>query len=206
MEHVRLRMGLQNKCIEISITITSGLAAAVAGAAIAVVAKSTGPAAFPDFMTMRLPLVLVLGLYGLLQSLLLTNYIYHTFILACINSTYLSVRRKAIASLAPELVSVVERASKQRQELHGWKEVRSWIFELLHKFQPCVLYASAASAWLVETLVLILPSPQLLPLWLAILIMLFLWCSLLVLLWLHINAGNLAVDFAISSFRQTSSK
>ena len=91
MREALLRVELQNKCVEMSIHITSGLAAAIAAAFIAALTRPTVQSAFPNITAMCLPIVLTFGFYGFIQSMIMTNYIYQTFHLFCIALTFAPV-------------------------------------------------------------------------------------------------------------------
>jgi hypothetical protein len=75
MNLMQVRVESQRKCIEMSLQITTGLAGAIAAAAITKNGFTIADLSQPKVLV---PIVLVFGLYGLIQTLILMNYIYHT--------------------------------------------------------------------------------------------------------------------------------
>ena len=207
MRQGQLRAELQSKCVEMSIHVTTGLAAAIAAAWIAVLVRSSVPPAYFDFTKIRLPIVLASGFYGFIQSLILTNYIYQTFHLLCVNWTFEHVKVSHLAAPVLGTIIVSDMAlmqSKETTHLGNWR--RRFLSKLLTWFQPLVLYLSVAIAWLVASCGLLLSPYTIFTLCWTIVIVAVLWCSFLFLLCLHIKADGLAKDSMrdfLKNLRQT---
>jgi len=124
------RIALQNRCVDLSITVTLALA----GSIFALIFKepNTTPTHIP-FVT-----VLILFFYVFIQLLLLANYIYHTIAIKCFDYTYGQI--------------AWDSSSKGIQE-ELLKPDTNWLFNkiasLVERFQLAVLYVSIAMGLLV---------------------------------------------------------
>ena len=207
-----LRVELQNKCVEMSIHITSGLAAAIAAAIIAVLTRPTEQSAFPKITitAMWLPIVLTFGFYGIIQSMIMTNYIYQTFHLFCICLTFDPVteprKHHLYATSAPDAAHTQSKKTTHLGNRLPWYSACDFILSkfqplalfILSKFQPLALYLSILIAWIVVSVVLLLQSLTILPLcwtiplrW-TIVIVAVLWVWFVVLILLHLNSWRTA--------------
>lgn len=196
------RVGLQNKCVEMSIQITSGLAVVVVGATIASIAKNSGSYEFPDLEKIRLPIIIIFGLYGLIQSLLLTNYIYHAVTVQGSSYIYGNVIRQSFKRV---LAIDVRSKDKGRIKTRGLGFVKM-LKPLVEMLQPLVVYSSAALGWLVVSCVLLFMRPAILPSYCAFAIVIILWFCFYLLFWLHKHAHDFAKELLDDSLDSDSSQ
>lgn len=176
MRQAQKRAEFQNKGIEMSIHVTSGIAAATAAAWIAMLVN---PSAYPDISAIRVIIFCASVFYGFIQSLILTNYIYQTYILHCINMLLSSLDSSS------SLTDNVNIPPEQVKESNLVKRLRGWCRSVIDVFQPVVIYVSVITGWLVASVDLILTPQPILPLCWAIVVVAFLWCLLLVLAVFH---------------------
>ncbi|MFZ1072984.1 MAG: hypothetical protein WAO21_06055 [Verrucomicrobiia bacterium] len=197
MSLMQSRLQIQSKCIELSLHVTTGLAGAIAAVAIA---KSGFDFADLHHSNILAPVVLVFGLYGLIETLILSNYIYHAYALRG-NSLYhtrimLSMRRTFGYDRIDEL-------SKEITGLKGgWRKVFKLSRGFLSIFQPLVFYISVAIGWLAVTWSL----PQVWQSCWSYLIVVLIWVSLFVLAFLHWLAAlnpNFANFLVHKNFEET---
>ena len=198
LSQAQLRAEFQNKSVEMSIHVTTGFAAAAAAAWIAVHVNPTGLSAPTDFTALRMPIVLVSGFYALIQSLILSNYIYQTFHLhsinwVCVNCFYQPLPASGAIIVSDEL---------KETNIGNWRrwfrrKLIRFCSNLLITFQPLILYFSMFVALLVISLDLVWPPQPILPLCWAIVIVAILLLWLLVLFGLHLACRALATEAAM---------
>ena len=172
----QFRVGLQNKCIEMSLHITMGLAGAVAAAAIAWITRTNSSSSDP--VTIRCLMFIVFYLYGLIQLLILTNYIYQTYMLQGFGYIYNDVTVRSFR----KVLSFSGRDELPNAGQVEGKQARRDPNRFVGKLQPLILYVSTVLGGLLA-LVSILMSILLWPLscWaIVISIVIFLFWSLLV--------------------------
>jgi hypothetical protein len=116
------RIALQNKCVELSVIVTSGLAAAVVGAVLKDVSTSLEKLGV-------MSIVIVLGLYVFIQLSLLTNYVYQTLNVQAFHFAYEGIIRESASKFIP-------REAPLRGNMALWGSLAS-------NFQPIILYFSA---------------------------------------------------------------
>jgi hypothetical protein len=127
------RIALQGKCVEMSIQVTLGLAAAVAAATVALLHTEQKPSAPVDLLSIgEHPIVIVFLLYVFIQLMLLTNYIYHVVCLWAHDAIY---GRKVTEPSVRKFITLEEESTHQ-----------SWIMRkrlsLVTILQPAVVYFS----------------------------------------------------------------
>jgi hypothetical protein len=170
MSQLELRAGFQNKCVEMSLHITTGLVGAAAVAVIAAFANDKF-----DFAKLRLPIALVFSLYGIIQLLILSNYIYQTFMMQGASHVYRGV---TVRSFGKVLSFGVEDKLPKDEQAEGEQAKRALIRFIgkVKKLQPAIIYVSAALGGLLALASCLLPPP--LPCWaivISIVVFLF-WC------------------------------
>jgi hypothetical protein len=176
MSLMQSRLQIQSKCIELSLHVTTGLAGAIAAAAIAKGGFDFAELRFPIVLV---PIVLVFGLYGLIQTLILINYIYHTYALRGNYLYHAQITHSIFRTFGSDTIV------KLSKDIDGLKYGRQFVFKqsrrLLSIFQPLVFYVSVAIGWSAVTWSL----TQLLQTWWPYLIVVLLWLSLFLLAFLH---------------------
>jgi hypothetical protein len=171
LDLVRLRMTFQNKCVEMSIQVTAGLAAAIAGAIIASISNTSGNEEIANIQKKE-PILIFLPflLYGITQSLLLANYIYHSYcfhihdcIARIMQGTVIRQAAPVDFTLENKGGNVVRQAAAFRTPklLAEWWRDRSLVDVVFGRliiapFQSIVLHASVAMGlfldwWFVPT-------------------------------------------------------
>ena len=111
---------MQPKCVEMSITITAALAAA----SFAIISRTATPI---------IPFVVVLGAYSVIQSLILANYIYHTFMLSLISSGLWGLSRHIHEPIANTIADALDPTPDSSQQFDA---------TLTNCFQPLIVYGS----------------------------------------------------------------
>jgi hypothetical protein len=178
MSQAQFRVVLQNKCVEMSLHVTTGLAGAVAVAVIAAFANDKF-----DFAKL-IPVVLVFSFYGLIQLLILTNYIYQTFMMQGFSHVYNDVTLRSFRKVR----SFSRRDELPKDEQAEDKQVRPafcrFLFKRVKRLQPFIIYMSALLGGLLATASLLL-HPQPWDIVISIVVVLFWWCLVLVIYRLH---------------------
>jgi hypothetical protein len=129
------RIKFQNKCAEMSIQVTSGLAVAFASVMLVVIHNDGKQTSLPLSISGLIkgvgvePVAIVSYFYVLIQLLLLTNYLYHTVCLLCFDYIYhaefVRSARKFDLPIAP--LTCITKGG-------GWL--------VMNLFQPLILYVS----------------------------------------------------------------
>jgi hypothetical protein len=169
-----LRSGMQHKCVEMSLQITTGLAAAVVAL---MLSKSA------DLSTVNPPtkvcLVIVVDLYTFLQLLLLANYLFHTFI---VTISWLGPHE-----LSRRLDEAIGHKLLQKQKCPTPFEKTS--AAILNCFQPLIIYFSGFIGFLacLGFALWLLPPIWSWPCWFFVIIAMVLLCVLIILGLFHIN-------------------
>ena len=189
-DEIHLRIGLQNKCVELSIHITTALAAAVVGIVVAASKEVEVSSA----------LMWLLAFYGLVQSLTFTNYIYHTFFILRLHA-YLRDRMRPLLNERAGLPLGDYEQGSLPQDVRAFK---SWTGRLLFHLQPFPIVGSIGLAWLVlSVMIASRPVPSTLSPWQAWGIVTLLWSELWGLWRLHREAHEQALTPAIGEQRKT---
>lgn len=167
-----------------SIQITSGLAVVV-GATIASIAKNTGSFELRDLEKIRLPIIIIFGLYVLIQFLLLTNYIYHTVTVHGGSFVY-----KKVIGRSFERIFEIDGLTNDKKPI---KTSDQW---LVNKLQPLVIYFSTAAGLVLVSYVLFTQPPilSLCCLRCVVAIVVILWGFLFVLIYLHKRAPAIGIE------------
>jgi len=184
-EEIHLRIGLQNKCVEMSVNITSALAVAIVGA---ILAKQVGVSLFSN----KIAIIAVFGFYGLIQSLILTNYIYQTYF--CLRLCgYIRDRKQKSQKATNHLAPGGMEGISLPQDKNALKYLPG---KIILRLQPIIIYCSAVAAWIIVSFVL-LKQPRLLAAYLpfstTIALVILLWISVVFLWVLHQEAQRLAL-------------
>lgn len=193
---VHLRIDLQNKCVALSIQITSALAAALAGT---LLAKGIGTPAIPN---QRLIFLLLFFFYGLVQSLIVTNYIYHTYFLLRLCAFIRDKMRERVKDVPGLLPGQLEGVSLP-QDVAAFK---TFAGRLIFRFQPLVVYASAAVGWVTVSVLLLWPPRPLegyVPVLFDICGILVLWVSFAILWLLLREAHSLSIAHVLQHEERT---
>lgn len=128
-QEIFLRIGLQNKCVELSIIITTGLLATV-------IWKLFEANTFQSVTTdsyKNLQAICILLSYGFIQSLLITNYVYHTWVLLRIVNYIKKTTSYDMINDETKLYPGSYESSEFRSQIIG-------IENILNIFQPLVIY------------------------------------------------------------------
>jgi hypothetical protein len=187
---INARIGLQNKCVELSIHITSALAAAI----VALVAARSNIGSILE------PVTLLIAFYGLVQSLILANYIYHTYFVLRIH-TYIRDRMLPYVQDRAGLVMGHYEGSSLPQDVRAYGTMLGWA---IFRFQSLPLYGSIGLAWVVVSALLLWPpTPFALSYWVSIPLILALWSELFLMFLVHTKAQAFALDYVLDGERKT---
>ena len=174
-----LRSQMQHKCVEMSLQITTGLAAGVFAL---MFTKSADPSAFNH--ATKVCFVIVVDLYTILQLLILANYLFHTF-LGIINWRGPHELSQELSKAFSEKLLQEQKPPTQSQKARA---------AILNVFQPLIIYSSTLIGFLacfVLALWLFWPIRSCLD-WFFVIIPIFFLLALFILGGFHIKIEKLA--------------
>jgi len=116
---------MQHKCVEMSITLTAALAAAL----FALLSKTVLPGKL---------LVAVLGVYSLIQSLILANYIYHTFMVNLITKHIDGLTRHIGEPICKSIADSPCTPTDSSEQ---------FATTVTNRLQPLIIYCSILFSW-----------------------------------------------------------
>ena len=165
------RIALQNKCVDLSIHVTSGLAVAVAGSVFAWIFNIVNPGGLVNPLTISVVTAIILGFYVFIQLLLLTNYIYHTVAIYCFDCAYGRITWQSSRKDIPS--AILNNSENRLFKAFPW---------VVNNVQPLALYVSIGIGWLLFVLIveysLVATQPS------TIWVLFFLGCRILGILYL----------------------
>src|ERR1035438_1090180 len=130
--HVSQRTQMQHKCVEMSLHITTGLAAGAFAMMFSELSKASGISAF-DSALAKGWLVVAIDLYAILQLLILANYLYNTYMILVLDTLSKPLNQANINAIDNSLLQRIPfPTSSQEKDVY-----------ILKRLQPLIIYFSA---------------------------------------------------------------